>query len=47
MNLSPEWVPFFQSAGLDAVHWSTIGKATAPDIEILNRAREHQDVIVT
>lgn len=25
MNLSPLWVQFFIDAGIEAVHWSTIG----------------------
>jgi len=32
MNLSPSWVEFFKSAGVDAVHWSTIGNPKAEDI---------------
>jgi predicted nuclease of predicted toxin-antitoxin system len=33
--------------GFEAVHWSTIGAATAPDVEILTWANEHQFVVVT
>jgi predicted nuclease of predicted toxin-antitoxin system len=40
MNLSP-------SHGFEAVHWSTIGAATAPDIEILAWANEHEFVLIT
>ncbi len=41
MNLSPSWV------GFDAVHWSTIGAATARDVEILTWANEHDFVLIT
>jgi len=30
MNLSPRWVPFLLDAAHEAVHWSTVGKATPP-----------------
>lgn len=47
MNLSPSWVDRLKLHGFDAVHWSTIGAATAPDGEILVWAREHQLVVLT
>jgi predicted nuclease of predicted toxin-antitoxin system len=31
MNLSPLWVPFLASHGLEAIHWSTVGQSAAPD----------------
>ena len=40
MNLSPSWVGRLAGHGLEAVHWSTIGPATAPDVEILTWADE-------
>ena len=33
MNLSPFWVPFLTAQGYQAVHWSTVGAANAPDRE--------------
>jgi predicted nuclease of predicted toxin-antitoxin system len=33
MNLSPSWIERLAGHGFDAVHWSTIGAATAPDSE--------------
>jgi predicted nuclease of predicted toxin-antitoxin system len=33
--------------GFEAVHWSTIGSATAPDVEILAWAIEHHFIVVT
>lgn len=47
MNLSPMWVPFLAQHGIDAVHWSTIGKATAPDYEILDYAGIRKFVVFT
>jgi len=47
MNLSPEWVPFFRQNGFEALHWSTVGKANAPDTEIMQWARENQVVLFT
>ena len=35
MNLSPDWEAFLASEGLESVHWSRIGAATAPDTEIM------------
>ncbi|MPY90585.1 MAG: hypothetical protein GEU99_22020 [Luteitalea sp.] len=47
MNLSPGWVDRLAQQGVDAVHWSAIGAATAPDDDILSWAREHGFVLVT
>ena len=47
MNLSPSWVDRLERHGFDAVHWSTIGAATAPDLEILTWANEHGFVVIT
>jgi predicted nuclease of predicted toxin-antitoxin system len=47
MNLSPSWVERLAHHGFEAVHWSTIGAATAPDVEILTWANEHQFVVIT
>jgi predicted nuclease of predicted toxin-antitoxin system len=33
--------------GFEAVHWSTVGAATAPDVEILTWANEHDFVVIT
>ena len=42
MNLSPSWVDRLARHGFQAVHWSTIGAATAPDSEILTWATEQR-----
>ena len=47
MNLSPSWVAHLTGHGFEAVHWSTIGAATAPDHEILAWAHEHSFVAIT
>ena len=47
MNLSPSWVERLARHGFEAVHWSTIGAATAPDVEILAWAQQHNFVVVT
>jgi predicted nuclease of predicted toxin-antitoxin system len=47
MNLSPSWVDRLARHAFEAVHWSTIGAATAPDVEILTWANEHQFVVIT
>jgi predicted nuclease of predicted toxin-antitoxin system len=47
MNLSPLWVEVLRQAGHDATHWSSIGDPRAPDIEILEFARTHGQVVFT
>ena len=47
MNLSPAWVPFLANQGIDALHWSNVGAATASDTEILAYAASHAFVIFT
>ena len=47
MNLSPSWIERLARNGFEAVHWSTIGAATAPDVEILAWANEHEFVLIT
>ena len=47
MNLSPGWIDRLARHGFEAVHWSTIGAATAPDVEIMTWANEHDFVLIT
>ena len=47
MNLSPDWVPVLVEQGFDAVHWSSLGAANAPDSEIINYAFQHRCVVFT
>lgn len=47
MNLSPEWVQVLRSAGIEAVHWSTVGNPSAPDTELFEVARKQRSVMMT
>jgi predicted nuclease of predicted toxin-antitoxin system len=47
MNLSPRWRQVLVDAGIEAVHWSVIGMATAPDSQIFTYARENAAVVLT
>jgi predicted nuclease of predicted toxin-antitoxin system len=47
MNLSPEWVPFLDRHGFEAVHWSAIGTLNAPDTEVMQWARDNTRVVLT
>jgi predicted nuclease of predicted toxin-antitoxin system len=47
MNLSPMWVQFLVAHGIEAAHWSTIGKASAPDSRILDYAASNGFVVFT
>jgi predicted nuclease of predicted toxin-antitoxin system len=47
MNLSPDWVPFLTNAGVTAIHWSSVGRANASDVEIMSWARTNALVVFT
>ena len=47
MNLSPLWVGFLIEHGVEAVHWSTVGNAKAPDTVLMDWAREHGHLVLT
>ena len=47
MNLSPRWVDFFAASNIEAVHWSVIGAANAPDAEIMHYAQTHDYTVFT
>jgi len=47
MNLSPRWVEFLASSGFQAVHWSTVGSHSAPDAQVMQRARAEGLVVLT
>jgi predicted nuclease of predicted toxin-antitoxin system len=38
MSLSPDWVPFLVEHGFQAIHWSKIGRPSAPDQQIFEYA---------
>lgn len=44
MNLSPRWIGVLAGAGIEAVHWSTLGANNAPDSEIMAYANSHDYV---
>lgn len=47
MNLSPRWVDLFAKAGIDAVHWSTLGAPDAKDADIMAFAKTNGYVVLT
>ncbi len=47
INLSPAWGPVLQQAGFEALHWSTLGAADAPDVELFSWAREQGAIVFT
>ncbi|HTW59569.1 MAG TPA: DUF5615 family PIN-like protein [Terriglobales bacterium] len=47
MNLSPRWVDLLHHAGWEAEHWSALGRANAPDSEIMAYAAKHGYVVLT
>ena len=47
MNLTPRWIEFLAESGFSAQHWSNIGHAAAPDVEIMAHARREDFVGLT
>jgi predicted nuclease of predicted toxin-antitoxin system len=47
MNLTPNWVGYFATHGIDATHWSTLGDPAAPDTELMEWARSNHAAIFT
>jgi len=47
MNLSPRWIEVLTCAGVQAVHWSTLGAKDAPDSEIMPYAGANDYVVIT
>jgi predicted nuclease of predicted toxin-antitoxin system len=47
MNLSPNWAGFLKSAGFEALHWSEVGLAYAPDSALISWAAEHGFIVLT
>jgi predicted nuclease of predicted toxin-antitoxin system len=47
MNLSPAWTAVFQQEEWEAVHWSAVGNAAAPDSELLDWAAANRFVLFT
>ena len=47
MNLSPLWVQFLADSGFAGIHWSSIGRPSAPDSEIIDHASRNGLVVFT
>ena len=47
MNLSPKWAAELRSLGFESTHWSMVGKAAAPDEEVLAWCAAHDHVLFT
>jgi predicted nuclease of predicted toxin-antitoxin system len=47
MNLSTEWIPLFEKAGWQAVHWSNVGAFDAEDEQLMTWARSQKYVVFT
>jgi predicted nuclease of predicted toxin-antitoxin system len=47
MNMTPRWVQFLRAAGFEVLHWSQIGRADAPDEEIMAYAASREFVVLT
>lgn len=47
MNLSPRWIGLLNDSGVQAVHWSAVGRASAPDSEIMAYAGANEYVVLT
>lgn len=48
MNLSPDWCcEVLRRHGWEAVHWSEVGSAAAPDRDLMSYARQNHCVVFT
>ena len=47
MNLSPLWIRYFTNAGIESIHWMTIGNPAAIDRVILTYAQTHGYIVFT
>lgn len=47
MNLSPRWVGLLNGLGMQAAHWSAVGRGNAPDSEIMAYAAANDYVVLT
>jgi predicted nuclease of predicted toxin-antitoxin system len=47
MNLSPTWVDFLGSAGIEAAHWASVGERNALDMDIMAYAAARDYVVLT
>mgnify|MGYP006952849451 CR=1 FL=1 len=47
MNLSPRWVDLLADAGIESIHWSSVGETTASDSFIMAFAKGARYVVLT
>jgi predicted nuclease of predicted toxin-antitoxin system len=47
MNLSPLWVDFLGSAGIEAAHWASVGERDASDTDIMAYAAVEGYIVLT
>ncbi len=47
MNLAPRWQTTLAAEGIEAVHWSAVGAATAADHEIMAHAVASNAIVLT
>jgi predicted nuclease of predicted toxin-antitoxin system len=47
MNLTPAWVEYFATRGIESVHWSNVGDPKALDPEIMAFAKEYGLLVFT
>lgn len=47
MNLSPRWIGLLEGAGIEAVHWSSVGARNAPDAQIMAYASASGSIVLT
>lgn len=47
MNLTPRWVDHLNGAGHRAIHWSAVGRISAPDREIVDFAQGNDYILLT
>lgn len=47
MNLTPAWVEFLATNGIEAQHWSAVGSPRAPDEVVMSWARARGHVVLT
>ena len=47
MSLSPSWVQFLADQGFESIHWSNVGRPSAPDSEIMEYASQDGLIVFT
>jgi predicted nuclease of predicted toxin-antitoxin system len=47
MNLSPLWVQFLVASSFDSIHWSSVGRPSALETQIMDYASANGLVIFT